>query len=123
MYHDDCPFCTIARDNAHQIWRNNLTPTHVDDSPILFSHEDFFVVLDQMPLTKAHLLLITRNHYATIGDIPGSTAASIARFLPILSRAVARVIGIKDCNIIQNNGERASQNNTALSCALHTSSI
>lgn len=105
----DCPFCSMAEQYPHSQSINNTTPSLDEDNPILYSHPDFYVVLDQMPLTKGHVLIITRSHYSILAQVPARVSASIAAILPTLSRVMSQVTGVSDSNVIQNNGERASQ--------------
>lgn len=110
MMEDDCPFCSLSRSYPHQETLGNTLHADADhDDPILYSTPSFFVVMDQMPLTKGHLLVIPRAHSHTLAALPASTASTMGAFLPPLLRALATVLSIDDSNVIQNNGERASQ--------------
>lgn len=60
--------------------------------------------LDIMPLSPGHLLLTTRRHHEKICDVSDEESQDIGRWLPILSRVLAKVTGVWDWNIVQNNG-------------------
>lgn len=82
-----------------------------------------------MPISPGHILLTTRKHYRKLSDLQpnpttkGDTTWTAARekeearqasralgeWLPIVSRALCKVTGIEDWNVVQNNGERAAQ--------------
>lgn len=82
--------------------------------------------LDILPMAPGHILLTTRDHYQKVSDLynpkTGEDWASqrtasksredsraIGEWLPLVSRALCKVTGIEDWNIVQNNGERAAQ--------------
>ena len=62
-----------------------------------------------MPLSPGHLLLCPRRHAAKLTDVYSDEAAELGRYLRILSEAVTRATGIKDWNVVQNNGAAAAQ--------------
>lgn len=68
-----------------------------------------FAFLDIMPLAPGHTLVIPKEPAATLGDLSDESAAAVGRVLPRLCRAVAKATGVKDCNILQNNGAPAHQ--------------
>jgi len=74
-------------------------------------YEDELVLafLDINPLAKGHVLLIPKEAKKTVGDLSDESAAALGRVLPRLCRAVARVSGCPDYNILQNNGTPAHQ--------------
>ncbi|RJE24194.1 HIT domain protein [Aspergillus sclerotialis] len=63
-----------------------------------------------MPLTKGHVLVVTRDHYEKLGDLNVETGREVGQWLPILSRVVMRTIfgDVADSdahwNVVQNNG-------------------
>ncbi|MEM1165264.1 MAG: HIT family protein [Planctomycetota bacterium] len=74
-------------------------------------YEDDLVLafLDIAPVAPGHTLVIPKEAKATLGELSDESAAAIGRVLPRLCRAIAAATGIKDCNILQNNGEVAHQ--------------
>lgn len=74
-------------------------------------YEDDFVLafLDINPLARGHLLLIPKEAKKTVGELSDETAAALGRVLPRLCRALVRVTGCPDYNILQNNGAPAHQ--------------
>jgi histidine triad (HIT) family protein len=74
-------------------------------------YEDDLVLafLDIFPLSRGHVLLIPKQEVATVGELSDESAAALGRVLPRLCRAVVKVSGSIDYNIVQNNGEPAHQ--------------
>jgi len=62
-----------------------------------------------MPLSPGHLLLCPRSHRPKLTDISATEAADLGAHLRILSRALCRVTGVHDWNVVQNNGAAAAQ--------------
>ena len=57
----DCIFCKLA---------NGEIPTAT-----LYEDDEFRVILDQGPATKGHALILPKQHFANIYEIPDETAA------------------------------------------------
>ncbi len=96
MAHDpSCLFCKIVRG---EIPAARVLET---DSCIAF--------LDINPVNLGHLLLIPRDHHATLAEVPPDTAAALGRELPALCRAVRQVTNAPALNVVVNNGARAGQ--------------
>ncbi|MFN9992174.1 MAG: HIT family protein [Phycisphaerales bacterium] len=74
-------------------------------------YEDSHVLafLDIFPLSKGHTLVIPKEAKPTLGELSDESAAAIGRVLPRICRAVAKVSGCGDYNILQNNGAPAHQ--------------
>lgn len=60
--------------------------------------------LDIMPLSPGHLLVTTRKHHEKISDVSAEESRALGEWLMRLSRVLARVTGVWDWNIVQNNG-------------------
>ena len=95
MKDSDCIFCKIA---AGEIPCTKLLE---DDAAIAF--------LDIGPLAVGHALLIPKNHYVTVDQMPADVAAAVLKHLPALGRAVQTAVGCEGFNILQNNGPVAHQ--------------
>lgn len=120
QYPVDCPFCRIS--SAYPPSPSSPVPSNPDPEKVspecylILSTEHVLAFLDILPIAPGHILLTTRDHYRTLGDLynnPTSkshtTAAALGTYLPLLSRALCAATGIEDWNIVQNNGERAAQ--------------
>lgn len=129
LYPIDCPFCKIA-----QAYPPEASPIPHNPDPDLISPQAHVILstpyvmafLDILPMAPGHILLTTRDHYQKVSDLynpkVGADWASqqtasksrqdsraIGEWLPLVSRALCKVTGIEDWNIVQNNGERAAQ--------------
>ncbi|EOA82163.1 hypothetical protein ACJQWK_05087 [Exserohilum turcicum] len=131
-----CPFCTIAA--AHpcppdlstapaSLWRSadekqqdelhSCVPADDETEPTKTSPSSFVVLrsrdvvafLDILPMTGGHLLVTTRQHKVKVAEMEAVESREMGFWLPILARTVAKVTGVTDYNIVQNNGARAAQ--------------
>lgn len=65
--------------------------------------------LDINPVNHGHVLLIPRDVYPTVADLPDDLAAHLGSLLPRLCRAVKAASGAEALNVIANNGPVAGQ--------------
>ena len=75
----------------------------------VYQDEHVLAFLDIGPLAKGHVLVIPKEEVATVAELSDDAAAAIGRVLPRLCRAVMKVSGTDQYNILQNNGPRAHQ--------------
>jgi ubiquinone/menaquinone biosynthesis C-methylase UbiE/diadenosine tetraphosphate (Ap4A) HIT family hydrolase len=68
-----CPFCSSDR------FRLNREIGLPASSSILWGDGDFYVIPDIAPLVEGHLLLISTNHYPSIGAIPSTLIDPLQR--------------------------------------------
>lgn len=91
----DCIFCKIV---AGQI------PCHK-----LYENDCVLAFLDIGPLSRGHCLVIPKEHYTTIDQMPADLASACAAVLPKLSKAIVTATGAAGWNVLQNNGAIAGQ--------------
>ena len=91
----NCIFCKIA---AGEI-----------PSAKLLEDETAFAFLDIGPLAEGHVLLVPKDHYAALDQVPADYAGRLLRHLPALVRAVQQATGAEGVNVLQNNGRAAHQ--------------
>ncbi len=74
-------------------------------------YEDAHVlaILDIGPLTRGHTLVIAKEPAETLGELSDESAAAVGRVLPRLCRAVVAATGVRDYNVLENNGAAAHQ--------------
>jgi histidine triad (HIT) family protein len=74
-------------------------------------YEDSHVLafLDVNPLSRGHLLVIPKEPAVTLDELSDEAAAALGRVLPRLARALKRVTGVANYNLLQNNGTGAHQ--------------
>ena len=67
------------------------------------------VVLDVAPATKGHALILPKDHYQNIYDLPEETAAEVIKMAKKLATSMKEKLGCDGVNIVQNNEEAAGQ--------------
>lgn len=75
----------------------------------LYEDEHVLAFLDVGPLSRGHALVIPKEAKATLDQLSDESAAAIGRVLPRLARAIMQVTGVRDYNVLQNNGSAAHQ--------------
>lgn len=95
MRKDNCIFCKII---------NGEIPSHV-----LYEDEQFKVILDVNPATKGHALILPKEHYANLYELPEETAADAMKLAQRMMREMTEKLDCDGFNIVQNNGEAAGQ--------------
>ncbi len=92
---DDCIFCKLA---------NGVIPTNS-----IYEDDLFKVILDAGPATKGHALILPKEHYADIYEMPEELAGKAFILAKKLATRNAEILKADGFNIIQNNGETAGQ--------------
>ena len=95
MKKEDCIFCKIT---AGEI-----------PSKTLYEDGQFRVILDLAPATKGHALVIPKEHYANLYEIPQETAAGVMKLAKTMAEKMTEKLGAVGFNLLQNNGEAAGQ--------------
>ena len=91
MKNDNCIFCKIA---AGEI-----------PSKTLYEDEKFRVILDLGPATRGHALVIPKEHYADLYEIPEETAGEAMKVAKKMAAVMTEKLKADGFNIVQNNGE------------------
>ena len=78
-------------------------------SKAVYEDEDFLAFLDIAPATKGHVLIVPKEHAATLSDLSDDKASKILLLAKKIVEAMKKVHGFTDYNIVQNNGEIAGQ--------------
>ncbi|HCN18834.1 MAG: hypothetical protein A3C38_08210 [Planctomycetes bacterium RIFCSPHIGHO2_02_FULL_50_42] len=91
----DCVFCKIAQGKLP------ATKLLEDKNAISF--------LDINPVNHGHVLVMPREHYETIMDVPGKEFGKVMEMVPSLAKAVAEVTKADGLNIFQTNKPCAGQ--------------
>jgi len=92
---DDCIFCKLA---------NGVFPTNS-----IYEDETFNVILDVGPATKGHALILPKEHYDNLFELPDDTASKAMVLAKKLSKKMVDKLGADGLNVVQNNGEAAGQ--------------
>jgi histidine triad (HIT) family protein len=95
MKKDDCIFCKIA---------NGEIP-----SKTIYEDEEFRVILDLGPATKGHALILPKDHFANLYELPDEIAANVMKLAKKMAAQMTEKLGCDGFNLVQNNGETAGQ--------------
>jgi histidine triad (HIT) family protein len=75
----------------------------------LYENDRVLSFLDIGPLSEGHCLVIPKEHYVTIDQMPEDLAGACMRGVPRLSRAVMDSTDAEGWNVLQNNGRVSGQ--------------
>ncbi|NTV79508.1 MAG: HIT domain-containing protein [Clostridiales bacterium] len=92
---DNCIFCKLA---------NKVFATNV-----IYEDEDFTVILDNGPATRGHALILPKEHYANLYEIPEEL---VGKAFVLAKKMAVKMTGLLKCegfNLVQNNGTVAGQ--------------
>ena len=92
---ENCIFCKIA---AGEI-----------PSATLYEDEEFRVILDLGPASKGHALILPKQHYANLYELPDELAEKVIRLAKKMVIAMTKALQCDGFNVVQNNGEAAGQ--------------
>jgi histidine triad (HIT) family protein len=92
---NDCRFCTIVSREAQ------ASIVYEDDSVLAF--------MDLHPTNVGHTLVIPREHWETIYDIPEKLLANLFSVVKKVSVAVKKSVDAKGISILQSNERDAGQ--------------
>lgn len=95
MKNDNCIFCKIA---AGEI-----------PSRTLYEDEKFRVIMDLGPASKGHSLILPKNHYANLFELPEELAADAMKLAKKMATVMTEKLKCDGFNLVQNNGEVAGQ--------------
>ncbi|MGH8276515.1 MAG: HIT domain-containing protein [Steroidobacteraceae bacterium] len=65
--------------------------------------------LDINPLSAGHTLVVPKEPAETLDRLSDEAAAALGRVLPRICRAVVAVTGIREYNVLENNGSGSHQ--------------
>ncbi len=95
MREENCIFCKIA---------NGEIP-----SKTLYEDDLFRVILDLGPAARGHALILPKEHYANLYELPDDVAGKAMQLARKEAALVAEKLGCDGLNLVQNNGEAAGQ--------------
>jgi len=75
----------------------------------VYEDEKVLAFLDINPLSTGHILVVPKEPAQTLDRLSDESAAALGRVLPRLCRAVVAVTGIREYNVLENNGQGAHQ--------------
>src|SRR5215475_863408 len=74
-----------------------------------YEDEKVLAFLDINPLSAGHTLVVPKEPAETMDGLSDESAAALGRVLPRLCRAVVAATGVKEYNVLENNGAGAHQ--------------
>jgi histidine triad (HIT) family protein len=75
----------------------------------VYEDERVLAFLDINPLSEGHLLVVPKEPAESLDRLSDESAAAVGRLLPRLCRAVVAATGVKEYNVLENNGQGAHQ--------------
>lgn len=75
----------------------------------VYEDASVLAILDIGPLSRGHVLVVPKEPAETLDQLSDASAAAIGRVLPRLCRAVVAATGVRDFNVLENNGHAAHQ--------------
>ena len=95
MKDENCIFCKLA---------NGEIPSRT-----IYEDDRFRVILDMGPATRGHALILPKEHFANIYEIPDDWAADAMVLAKHMAAVMHEKLGADGFNIVQNNGTVAGQ--------------
>lgn len=95
MKETDCIFCKIA---------NGEIPSRT-----LYEDEKFRVVLDISPASDGHALILPKEHYVNICEMPEKLVGEAFVLAKKMTKIMTESLKCDGFNIVQNNGKTAGQ--------------
>lgn len=92
---DNCIFCKIVAGKIPSV------KIYEDDNALAF--------MDIGPVSPGHVLLICKEHYEFLHEVPTEVAAKTLAVLPAIVGAVKTATGCGGVNVLQNNGRISGQ--------------
>ncbi len=92
---EHCTFCNLIRGAAE------VSLCHEDSDAIAF--------MDIQPVNNGHVLVVPREHYESLLEVPEELGLHLFRVTMQLANAVRRVSGCDDLNLVVSSGEAAGQ--------------
>ena len=92
---ENCIFCKLSN--------------HIFDTNIIYEDDDFTVILDVAPATKGHALILPKEHYADIYEMPEELTGKAFLLAKKMAAKLTDRLHCDGFNIVQNNGETAGQ--------------
>lgn len=95
MRDENCIFCKII---------NGDIP-----SARLYEDEDFVIVLDVGPASFGHALILPKEHYANVFEMPEELLTKCIRLAKVWGEKLVKGLHADGLNMVQNNGLAAGQ--------------
>ena len=91
----DCIFCKVAGGEI--------------PAATLYEDQDFRVILDLGPASRGHALILPKEHYANLYEMPEEPLGKAASLAKRMGEAMKKALKCDGLNLVQNNGAAAGQ--------------
>lgn len=95
MKDNNCIFCKLA---------NGEIPTNT-----LYEDEMFRVIFDLSPASKGHAIILPKEHYRNLFELPDEEASKVMIVAKKLATVMTELFEADGFNLVQNNNECAGQ--------------
>lgn len=95
MRNENCIFCKIL---------NGDIP-----AAKLYEDEDFAIILDVGPASFGHALIIPKDHYANLFEMPEEMLSKCMKLAKVWGDKLVKALNADGLNLVQNNGLAAGQ--------------
>ena len=92
---ENCIFCKIAKGEI--------------PSNTIYEDDNFRVILDNGPATKGHALVLPKEHYADLFEIPEDVVSGAVKVAKKVAGTMKEKLSCDGLNLVQNNGAAAGQ--------------
>ena len=92
---DDCIFCKIVKGEI--------------PAAKVFESDKFLAFLDISPANKGHALIIPKNHYVSLNEMPDEDGKEFGELQVKLAKEVMKATNAEGFNVVNNNFEAAGQ--------------
>lgn len=75
----------------------------------LYEDEDFVIVLDVGPASLGHALILPKEHYANVFEMPEELLAKCVNLAKVWGEKLVKALHADGLNLVQNNGIAAGQ--------------
>jgi len=79
------------------------------DSIKIYEDQDILVLMEIMPATKGHILIIPKHHYQFIQEIPDALMTKMMYFVKTVSPIIVKLLDAKSLSIYIPQGQLAGQ--------------
>lgn len=98
---EDCIFCKIRE--------GKLPNEKVIYEKVIYENDNFFSIFDVAPQVEGHALIISKKHFGTVLDLPGSLGQELLDCIKNTAIILIKEKNADGFNIVQNNFESAGQ--------------
>ena len=75
----------------------------------IYSSQSILCFLDIGPVAEGHTLIIPKEHYSTLWDVPQELSGELLWAMQAVGSAVFRITGATGLNVVMNNYKAAGQ--------------